>query len=72
MTSSKKRSAAAKKANETKARFNRIRVKYCDFTADVVRAVETGKGLDSLRDWYGITSVAAVLANHTRGVYDSI
>lgn len=46
--------------------------KYGERTADVVMAAMSGrkKSLNDCRADYGITTVAAVLANYTRGTYD--
>lgn len=61
-----------KEERMTKSETRTLTKKYGWLTSEVVRAKENNrkKYLTSLRKTYGIGTVAAILANHTRGTYD--
>jgi hypothetical protein len=71
---SKQRSMAAKKANRTRKAFATLMDQYGYYTMRVVKASRLGHKdeLRSLRSAIGIGTVAAILANDTRGTYDHI
>jgi hypothetical protein len=78
MTSSKKRSLAAKRANKTRQIRHKQTLaldhRYGSMTAAIVMSAvrEDKNSLDNLREWYGRGTVAAVLANFTRGCYSDL
>lgn len=67
------KSSAAVKANRTRQMYRNLERAYGHVTMCVVRAKRSGdkQELSSLRRVHGLTTVAAILANLTRGTYNA-